>query len=105
MKFVMKKIILIVIVLIVIGIVILVNILNTSNGLSKVELKQKGYSLFGYDYCTTDHSMESGGDAFTECKCELCEIVANTLDTNTPELCGNCARITGRCLHCGKLEK
>ncbi|MBQ2836178.1 MAG: hypothetical protein IJE68_05030 [Clostridia bacterium] len=100
----MKKIILIIVAFI-IGIVILVNMLNTSNGVSKVELEQKGYSLLGYDYCTTDHSMEVGGDAFTEWKCELCGIVANNPDTNTPELCGNCARITGRCHHCGKLEK
>lgn len=97
--------------ILIIGVIILATILilmkwnNTFKGLSKNELEQKGYKNFGYDYCTTDHSMECGGDAFTDWTCKICATVATNPDTNVPELCNNCAKITGRCNYCGKLKK
>lgn len=69
------------------------------------EAKQKGYNLFGKDYCITDHSLEAAGDALTEWKCQLCGRSAINPDTNVPQLCDDCARITGRCHQCGKLKK
>lgn len=90
---------------IVIAIVILTNMLNTSNGVPGAKLEQKGYEIFGKDYCQTDHSMEFGGDALTSWTCKLCGANAVNSDTNVPEICANCARITGRCMYCGKLKK
>lgn len=101
----MKKISLIIIGIIIIVIIAALNIFNSSNGKPKSELDQKGYNIFGYDYCDTDHSMEIGGDALTDWKCKLCGKKATNPDTNVPEICSDCARITGRCNKCGKLEK
>lgn len=69
------------------------------------EIEQKGYNLFGKDYCTTDHSLEVGGDALTEWNCQICGISAINSNTNIPKLCENCARATMRCYQCGKLKK
>lgn len=69
-----------------------------------IELKQKGETIFGKDYCTTDHSLEMAGSALTEWECELCGTSAINSDTNTPKLCENCAIETGRCNQCGKLK-
>lgn len=106
----MKKkvllIVLLIVAIIVIGIIAFLYIyLNTSNGISKSKLEEKGYQVFGYDYCTTDHSFEGGGDAFTEWQCKICGKTAMNPDTNVPVICNNCARITNRCNKCGKLEK
>ena len=68
-----------------------------------VKIQQKGYEIFGYDYCIQDHSIEGGGDALTEWKCEICGKSEINSDTNTPVLCWNCAMKTNRCNMCGKL--
>lgn len=80
---------------------------NVKNELLRItsQSTQKGYQLFGKDYCTTDHSLEAAGDALTEWKCQLCGRSAINSDTNVPQLCDDCARITGRCHQCGKLKK
>lgn len=72
---------------------------------TKEEKVQKGYQIFGTDYCVTNHSLEVGGEAITEWKCKLCGTTGINPDTNVPELCVNCSRVTKRCRQCGKLEK
>lgn len=100
-----KFIIIAIAVAIIVAIIILINMLNTSNGVPKAKLEQKGYEIFENDYCLIDHSMEFGGDALTPWTCKLCGTNAVNPDTNVPEICSNCARITGRCMYCGKLKK
>ena len=96
----MKKKLIVLILIIIIGVILF--ILNNSSN-SNEELIQKGYEIFGDNYCTTDHSKEFGGDAFTDWECSLCEKKATNPDTNTPVLCNSCANITERCSKCGKL--
>lgn len=91
-------------IIIVVGIIVLANTLGTSNGVQKTEIEQKAYEIFGDDYCTIDHSLVGfGGEALTEWECKLCGRTATNSDTDTPVICSNCARITGRCMYCGKL--
>lgn len=106
----MKKNIVIGIVVVIVTIIIiiaiyLVNLLNNSNGMSGNQIKEKANKIFGYDYCTTDHTFDSGGDALTPWTCKLCGANATNPDTNAPKLCNDCARITSRCSKCGKLIK
>lgn len=79
--------------------------LYTSNGKFGTELQQKGKEVFGTEYCNGKHDVKGAGDAFTNWKCTLCGKEDTNPDTNVPEICANCARITGRCMWCGKLEK
>ena len=72
---------------------------------TKQEKEQKGNDIFGKNYCTTNHSIEVGGDAITEWSCKLCGTNAINFDTNVPKLCINCSRVTNRCNQCGKLKK
>lgn len=78
--------------------------IKTSKELPKIELEQKGYKIFGYDYCITDHYMECGCCVLTNWKCKIFGTAENNSDTNVPELCNTCARMTVRCNHCGKLK-
>lgn len=103
-----KKVLIIVLVIALIVIVGIISFLymyfNTSNGISKSELIQKGYEVFGSDYCTGNHDVNGAGDAFTDWECKICGKKNTNPDTNVPEICFDCARITNRCYECGKLE-
>lgn len=83
----------------------IVYFLYTSNGVFGTELQKRGNAIFGKETCTTNHYLESGGDAFTDWTCALCGKEGTNPDTNVPKICSTCARITGRCMQCGNLEK
>jgi len=99
-----KRILLIIFIAFTLIVIALIHILNTTNQESKNELKEKGDSLFGYDYCTTNHSLEGGGDALTKWECKLCGYTDINPDTNIPEICYDCSKKTDRCYKCGKLK-
>ena len=75
---------------------------NVENGDYNIE--QKGYEILGSDFCEGYH-MITAGDALTPWTCELCGYSDVNPDTDVPEICNNCAKKTGRCQMCGKLEK
>ncbi len=77
---------------------------NTTK-LSETEIKQKANKILGSNYCNTDHNKEVGGDALTGWTCKSCGQTAINPTTNTPEICEECSKITGRYNKCGKLER
>jgi len=96
-----KGFLLIILIAIVLIIITLINIFNKPI----TELQQKGFDIFGYDYCMTNHYLEGAGDAFTIWKCKLCGYSDMHPDTNIPEICYDCAENTNRCNECGKLKE
>lgn len=91
-------------ILIALGTFIVKNVNSNNKKEPNAELKQKANEIFGTDYCTTDHTLEIGGDAFTTWECKLCGELATNPNTNVPEICSKCAIKTKRCMECGKLK-
>lgn len=71
--------------------------------ISSIDISEKATQIFGNDYCEEKHWVIAG-DALTPWTCKLCGYTGINPDTDTPEICDNCARLTGRCTECGKLK-
>ena len=63
----------------------------------------KGFKIFGNDYCTGHIHTGIVGFGSTTWKCDICGYEKTYGNTDVPTICGDCARITNRCLECGKL--
>ncbi len=75
-------------------------IINNNN--SKID---KGYQIFGNDYCNGHQPIQVVGWMFTSWTCKICKVEREHNCTDTPTICTECAEITGRCSICGKLQK
>ena len=93
-------IIILILILIIIGTLLLINIIIKNSNRRKIE---KGYQIFGYEYCNGHYLSEPFGHAFTEWSCKICGYHAVHSNTATPTICSKCAQITSRCSRCGKL--
>lgn len=98
--FIKITIIILILILIIIGTLLLINIKIKSNNQSKIE---KGYQIFGYEYCNGHSLFEVAGQAFTPWSCKICGYHDVHSNTATPTICSECAQITSRCSKCGKL--
>lgn len=95
----MKKYLIIVMISCLFILVILMLINNSMQQQTKIN---KGIKEFGTD-CCQGHGFGFAGDAFTAWKCEICGYEGTRPDTDVPEICSECAEITGRCQKCGKI--
>ena len=74
----------------------------------------KGYAIFGNKYCPKEDNdfryedfwhSNIAGQTFTSYRCLLCNQSYWNSNTDTPLICPDCGKITGRCGDCGKLKK
>ena len=98
-----KKSIIALIVIVCIIIAILVIFIIKNNASNKIKI-DKGYKIFGNDYCEGHEILKVGATVVTPWSCKICGY-SETSGTNiVPAICSKCAKITGRCSECGKLK-
>lgn len=94
--------------LIVLGIGISITINTVEKGKvekSEIEKIEEGKAILGSEVCDgkRGHSFLAG-QAITSWKCKICGYLGTYPDTGVPTICGECARITGRCTKCGRIK-